>query len=403
MTGLAVIETHPVQYHAPVYRMLQQQFGIPVTAIYGSDFSVAGYRDREFGTSFAWDTDLLAGYTPVFLSRVANGGAASAEHVSARGIGLALQRVAPDAVLSVGYGRAFDVAAFLQAWRLGYPLLFRGETTDHALARTWARSLIRDATLRWLYGRCSKLLYVGQRSRRHFERLSCAEQKLVFAPYCVETSPFSCGEHDRVRLRPTARRELRLAPGDLALLFSGKLSPRKRPDLLLEAVKALPEAIRDRVVVVFLGSGQLRAALEEAARHSPAVATRFVGFQNQSQLSRYYHAADVLVLPSQHSETWGLVVNEALHHGLPCVVSDVTGCAPDLIRPALTGEVFAAGSASALSLALERAFRLVGDAAIRDACRQHVAGYTIEAAARGIAQAYASVVALGRQKVDRRV
>jgi hypothetical protein len=50
---LAVIETHPVQYHAPVYRALQQSFGVPVTAIYGSDFSVAGYRDKEFGTSFA--------------------------------------------------------------------------------------------------------------------------------------------------------------------------------------------------------------------------------------------------------------------------------------------------------------------------------------------------------------
>ena len=72
--SLVVIETHPVQYHAPVYRELQKSCGIPVTAIYGSDFSVAGYRDREFGATFAWDTDLLAGYTSVFLERVAAGG-----------------------------------------------------------------------------------------------------------------------------------------------------------------------------------------------------------------------------------------------------------------------------------------------------------------------------------------
>jgi hypothetical protein len=39
---LAVIETHPVQYHAPVYRALQKQFCVNVTAIYGSDFSVVG-------------------------------------------------------------------------------------------------------------------------------------------------------------------------------------------------------------------------------------------------------------------------------------------------------------------------------------------------------------------------
>src|SRR5438132_911592 len=65
---LAVIETHPIQYHAPVYRAVQSEFGISVTAIYGSDFSVVGYRDHEFGETFAWDTDLLAGYQPVIFS-----------------------------------------------------------------------------------------------------------------------------------------------------------------------------------------------------------------------------------------------------------------------------------------------------------------------------------------------
>ena len=71
---LVVVETHPVQYHAPVYRELGR-LGVPVTAIYGSDFSVAGYTDPEFQTHFAWDTDLLSGYRSVFVSRVAAGGA----------------------------------------------------------------------------------------------------------------------------------------------------------------------------------------------------------------------------------------------------------------------------------------------------------------------------------------
>ncbi|HEY0304994.1 MAG TPA: hypothetical protein VGC44_08470, partial [Longimicrobiales bacterium] len=79
MTDLAVIETHPIQYHAPVYRELQANFGITVSAIYASDFSVAGYVDTEFGVSFAWDTDLLSGYEHQFLTRVAHGGARNAE------------------------------------------------------------------------------------------------------------------------------------------------------------------------------------------------------------------------------------------------------------------------------------------------------------------------------------
>ena len=66
---LMIIETHPIQYHAPVWRYLNQVLGIPVTVVYGSDFSVEGYRDKEFGISIAWDADLLEGYKAIFLSK----------------------------------------------------------------------------------------------------------------------------------------------------------------------------------------------------------------------------------------------------------------------------------------------------------------------------------------------
>src|SRR5437016_9854640 len=74
-TELLVIETHPVQYHVPVYRQVEQVLGISVTVVYGSDFSIAGYHDREFGSDFAWDTDLLSGYRAIFLARCGAGGA----------------------------------------------------------------------------------------------------------------------------------------------------------------------------------------------------------------------------------------------------------------------------------------------------------------------------------------
>src|SRR5262245_33490090 len=123
---LAVVGTRTVQYHAPVYRALQTRFGVPVTAIYGSDFSVAGYRDREFGADFAWDTDLLSGYAQVFLSRVSEGDARAFEEVSARGLGKALRGIAPKAVLALGYSTRVNQVAFYEAWRNKCPILFRG-------------------------------------------------------------------------------------------------------------------------------------------------------------------------------------------------------------------------------------------------------------------------------------
>jgi glycosyltransferase involved in cell wall biosynthesis len=109
-------------------------------------------------------------------------------------------------------------------------------------------------------------------------------------------------------------------------------------------------------------------------------------------LSPYYHAADLLVLPSQHSETWGLVVNEALVHGLPCVVSSAVGCAEDLVVPGETGEVFDVGSASSLVAALARAVELTERSDVREACRAQAARHSVDRAACGVAQAYRSVV-----------
>ena len=101
--------------------------------------------------------------------------------------------------------------------------------------------------------------------------------------------------------------------------------------------------------MLFLGSGGLQDGLQTLARKTPATTAHFLGFQNQTQLSQYYHAADMLVLPSLFSETWGLVVNDALHHGLPCIVSDAVGCAPDLIENGVTGAVFENGSEESFS------------------------------------------------------
>jgi glycosyltransferase involved in cell wall biosynthesis len=385
---LVVIETHPIQYHAPVYRALQQQFGIPVTAIYGSDFSVSGYRDREFGESFAWDTDLLAGYQSEFLSRRAQCGARTAEEVKARGLGRVLSRLQPAAILLVGYSPRFYRQAMLRALETGKALLFRAETTDHAASRSRLKSWLRDRLLTALYRRCDKLLYVGLRSRQHYERLGSSADQLVFSPYCVDTTPFRADEAARTELREATRKLLGVEHGQMIVLFSGKLSRRKGVDVLVQAAKCLPAELRGQLVLAFLGSGELRDELETSAGVAPEIATRFIGFQNQSRLSAYYHAADVLVLPSIHSETWGLVVNEALHHGVPAVVSEAVGCAPDLVEPGVTGEICGTGSSESLAAALDRCLAWAGPERVRGRCRARVAEYAVEKAAEGIARAF---------------
>jgi glycosyltransferase involved in cell wall biosynthesis len=388
---LAVLETHPIQYHAPVYRALQQDLGVPVTAIYASDFSVVGYHDREFQTRFAWDTDLLSGYDSVFLSRVRDGGAANAESASTDGLRAAIADLRPAAVLVGGYSPRFHRAAWLDAWRSGAPVLFRGETNDSAYARGWMKDQARATALALAYRTCARLLYIGERSRQHFIRLGVDASRLVFSPYCVDTTPFQPEEADRTGLRRSIRAAMGIDDDRFVVLFSGKLSRRKGVDLVIDAVRALPDGLRSKTVIALLGEGDERSRLESQAAALPGVALHFLGFRRQREMSACYHAADMLVLPSRSGETWGLVVNEALHHGVPCVVSDRVGSAPDLIAPGVTGDVFPAEDAAALARAIETTSAICGLAQTREACRRRVAGYTVRAAAKGIATAYDAV------------
>ena len=391
MKKLIIAETHPVQYHAPVYRCAAREFGVSLMVLYGSDFSVAGYRDKEFGASFAWDTDLLKGMENHFLSNVAEGGVRDYDSVNATGVDQAMQKLAPDAVMALGYAHPFDRAVLDWARKHRKPLLFRGETLDHAQQRSRWKSWLRDAVLRRLYMRCSALLFVGQRSRAHYERLGVPAEKLFSSPYCVDASSFRCSEEDRAALRGPTRERLWIGDKAVVILFSGKLSERKGVDLIPQAVRKLPTGLRAHVHVLFLGDGALRESLAQACALEPVVQATFAGFQNQSSLSAYYHAADLLVLPSRAGETWGLVVNEALMHGLPCVVSDKVGCQPDLVLPGRTGAVCKSGDAVSLAEALAKVMGQLQAKNMAADCKAVVAGYSVRAAAEGIAQAMNSV------------
>ncbi|HTA76994.1 MAG TPA: glycosyltransferase, partial [bacterium] len=63
------------------------------------------------------------------------------------------------------------------------------------------------------------------------------------------------------------------------------------------------------------------------------------GYIQYNQLPTYYGLAKVFILPST-TEQWGLVVNEAMAAGLPVLVSEKCGCAPDLVKNGVNGFQF---------------------------------------------------------------
>lgn len=392
---LVVIATHPVQYLAPLYRTLAREYKLALHVIYDSNYSALPHRDKEFRTDFAWDTDLLSGYDHTFLHNA--GGAPGSGSGKTHGLGKTLRRLSPEAVLISGYSPFFYQAAILSVLNAGYPMIFRAETTDHAQNRNAFKNLLRDWFLRKFYAQCRYLLYVGAHSYRHFKRLGCPEEKLLFSPYSVDTSYFKMDERAREEFRRATREKLGITESQIVVLFSGKLSARKAPELLIRSVKELEPGLRRKIVLLYMGDGQLLDSLKNLAQKDQVPAL-FIGFKNQSELSPYFHCADLLSLPSRSQETWGLVVNEALHHGLPVIASDAVGSAVDLIEPGITGEVFEKNSIASLAAALGRGIALCGQETTRNSCRNKAAQYDMRHAAEGIARAYQAIIKNGPGK-----
>ena len=137
------------------------------------------------------------------------------------------------------------------------------------------------------------------------------------------------------------RRALGIPPDAIVYLFAGKLIGKKRP---ADYLRALQQASREQPTIhgLLVGDGPLRAELQELAQQE-RIAVSFAGFMNQSRIPEAYAASDLIVLPSDGRETWGLVVNEAMACGLPALVSDAVGCGPDLVHRGITGDIFPVG------------------------------------------------------------
>ena len=151
-------------------------------------------------------------------------------------------------------------------------------------------------------------------------------------------------------------------PHDLpVVLFSGKLSPVKRPMDLLKAFQEMLKTTGRKAALVYLGDGELRPELERYRRDEDIPNVYFAGFQNQSELPRYFVAADIFVLPSRY-EPWGLVVNEAMCFGLPVIVSDQVGAGGDIVRSGVNGFICPTGDVSALAAFLGK---LLSDSDLR--------------------------------------
>jgi glycosyltransferase involved in cell wall biosynthesis len=356
-----VLNSHPIQYFAPLYTYLNAMPDLDVTALYLSDISIRGGKDADFNREVKWDLDLLAGYRSVFV-----GSAARIREprgfwsLVAPKVWSELRSGGYDVVWLHGHNYAANLIALVAAKTAGMPVMMRCET-HLGLPCRGIKAMLRRPLMGALYRQCDRLLAVGSGNAAFYRAMGVSDQKIFLVPYAVDNHRFVQSTKLTDEQRVEILKHYKIPTGQAIVLYAAKFTRRKRPGDLLEAARRLKSETKCPFTVVMAGSGELEPELRTLCAEHGLKNVVFTGFVNQSELPALYGASDVFVLPSEH-EPWGLAVNEAMCAGLPVVVSQEVGCVLDLVQDGVNGYTQAAGDTAGLSHALRR---LIEDEGLR--------------------------------------
>lgn len=284
-----------------------------------------------------------------------------------------LRRLQPDVIISAQLGfrtaqavayRKFNPALRLVVW------VDASEHTEREIGPV--RTRMRQALLR----SADAVLVNGASGERYVASLGIPAARIVRAPYSTDMTPFA--QLPLARDQAAARR----------LLYVGQLVESKGLEGLLRSLADWsvrhPEEKRE---LWLLGDGPLRSTLANFPV-GRGITLRFFGNVPYADLSAFHAQCGILVFPTL-SDTWGLVVNEALASGLPVFGSCYSQAVQELIRDGENGWTYHPDCSEELDGQLER--MLAADAvhlmSMRSAARRSIAHLTPQFAASRFLQA----------------
>lgn len=332
---LAIVSSHPIQYNAPLFKLLneKQQFHIKVFYTWGqTEFKM---YDPDFGREIKWDIQLLEGYEYKFVTNIAKDpGFHHFNGIINPTLLTEVEDYNPNFILIFGWSFNSHLK-LIRHFKDKIKILFRGDST-FIDEQPLIRKILRKYFLSWVYRYVDIALYVGYHNRLYYLRCGLKKNQLVFAPHAIDNDRFANEDKTYEQRASEYRRSMGILPDEKVFLFAGKLETKKNPGLLLECFNELKAPDCHLMIV---GNGILEKELKE--KYSGSTFIHFWDFQNQSFMPVLYRMCDVFVLPSQGPfETWGLSVNEAMACSRAVLVSDKCGCAVDLVSEGNNGYIF---------------------------------------------------------------
>lgn len=167
----------------------------------------------------------------------------------------------------------------------------------------------------------------------------------------ISNASISAWCENRKASRLNARKSLDVKESIVSLSI-GQFIKRKGFDLLIELLPQLDKSIG----WYFIG-GKMDSDVEQFINKHNLDNVHILDFKTPAELSLYFCAADLFVLPTRY-DIWGLVVSEAMAYGLPVVTTDLCGAGLELVEEGKNGALCHAGDKMSLKNALEKVMHM---------------------------------------------
>jgi len=248
-----------------------------------------------------------------------------------------LEQVNPDVVAVNGWNNFGSLAAAHCCARRGIPMIVMSESARGDEPRTWWKESIK----RRMVGLYSAALVGGQPHVDYIVELGMPRER-IFTGYDVVDNAYFAQRTLEIRdSRSEIRRKYDL-PENYFLASARFIEKKNLPRLIRVYAEYRDRSQGTRVTdpgyrsapwdLVLLGDGPLRETLNsQLATLNLHGHVYLPGFKQYEEVPVYYALANAFVHAST-SEQWGLVVNEAIASGLPVIVSERCGCAPELVQ-----------------------------------------------------------------------
>jgi glycosyltransferase involved in cell wall biosynthesis len=245
-----------------------------------------------------------------------------------------MNEIRPDVLVISGW--SFPEALALLDWanKRDVPAILLSDSQERDMRRVFYKEWLKKRRVR----RFDAAYVAGKPQLEYAEKLGMPRNR-IWTGSCVVDNEYWTRRRAEVIARPEHfRKELALPQG--YFLTVARFIEKKNMPTLLRAYAVYRELAANPLPLVMCGDGPERATIEKIVRDEMIEDVHFPGFQQADTLPVYYSLASCFILPSSHGEQWGLVVNEAMASALPVIVSEICGCASDLVKNGVNGYTF---------------------------------------------------------------